>query len=124
MTEKGLRIAGLWSTYSDYLNSDEWKDKRETKLSEANYCCEQCGRKRGTIKTKLLCSLNAPTWSECLHCESYCQNRHVVKEQVILEIHHLTYDRVGNEKSSDLQVLCSKCHKLKHLRGNKNGKNV
>ena len=27
-----------------------------------------------------------------------------------LEVHHLTYDRLGNELPSDLSVLCPRCH--------------
>lgn len=30
-----------------------------------------------------------------------------------LDVHHLTYDRLGNERPSDLQVLCrAKCHPI------------
>lgn len=30
-----------------------------------------------------------------------------------LDVHHLTYERLGNERPSDLQVLCrSKCHPI------------
>jgi len=32
-----------------------------------------------------------------------------------LEIHHETYKRLGNERISDLTVLCHECHGLKHL---------
>ena len=31
-----------------------------------------------------------------------------------LQLHHLTYERVCNEKSSDFMVLCLKCHKALH----------
>lgn len=34
-----------------------------------------------------------------------------------LEVHHLTYDRVGHERMSDLQVLCSSCHEKVHIQG-------
>lgn len=27
-------------------------------------------------------------------------------------MHHLTYDRLGNEQDSDLQALCKPCHKI------------
>lgn len=27
-----------------------------------------------------------------------------------LEVHHLTYDNLGNEEPEDLMVLCKKCH--------------
>lgn len=33
-----------------------------------------------------------------------------------LQVHHLTYDRVGNERYSDLQILCAWCHAEEHDR--------
>lgn len=34
-----------------------------------------------------------------------------------LEVHHLTYDRIGKERFGDLQVLCRNCHKATHDNG-------
>ena len=31
-----------------------------------------------------------------------------------LDVHHLTYARIGREKMSDLQVLCRPCHEKEH----------
>jgi uncharacterized protein YlaI len=31
-----------------------------------------------------------------------------------IHVHHKTYERLGNEKLKDLQVLCSKCHERIH----------
>lgn len=33
-----------------------------------------------------------------------------------LHIHHLTYDRIFNERLDDLQILCKDCHKRKHVK--------
>jgi ssDNA-binding Zn-finger/Zn-ribbon topoisomerase 1 len=33
---------------------------------------------------------------------------------VKLNVHHGSYERLGNEQPEDLQVLCHKCHKAKH----------
>jgi hypothetical protein len=33
----------------------------------------------------------------------------------LLQVHHLTYERVWNELASDVLVLCVDCHMLKHL---------
>lgn len=33
-----------------------------------------------------------------------------------LQVHHLSYDRVGQERLDDLQVLCRGCHELTHGR--------
>lgn len=32
-----------------------------------------------------------------------------------LEVHHLTYERLGLERDSDLEVLCATCHRGEHL---------
>lgn len=44
---------------------------------------------------------------KCESCKSSIEYRQ-------LEVHHLTYIRKGKEKLSDLQVLCSNCHKKAH----------
>jgi 5-methylcytosine-specific restriction endonuclease McrA len=31
-----------------------------------------------------------------------------------LQIHHLTYERIFNERSSDLQAVCDRCHRRLH----------
>lgn len=31
-----------------------------------------------------------------------------------LDVHHKTYERLGNERLSDLIVLCRTCHKAQH----------
>ena len=33
-----------------------------------------------------------------------------------LHVHHLTYERFGNENLTDLQVLCKPCHNRAHGR--------
>lgn len=34
--------------------------------------------------------------------------------QYRLHVHHLTYERLGNERLEDLQILCFQCHMSKH----------
>ncbi len=34
-----------------------------------------------------------------------------------LQVHHLTYQRLGYERDSDLLVLCDDCHAARHGRG-------
>lgn len=31
-----------------------------------------------------------------------------------LQVHHITYENVGNEKPEDVAILCGKCHQLHH----------
>ena len=39
-----------------------------------------------------------------------------------LDVHHITYERFGNELLSDLVTLCDAHHKIIHSRKNNNGK--
>jgi hypothetical protein len=62
--------------------------------------------------------LHSPEWAErrryklqqaghrCQGCDS----------DELLEVHHLTYDRVGHERPEDLMVLCNLCHAKEHGR--------
>jgi 5-methylcytosine-specific restriction endonuclease McrA len=45
--------------------------------------------------------------------ENRCQ---VCNSDGELNVHHRTYERIGNERQSDLTVLCARCHKLFHNR--------
>ncbi len=47
------------------------------------------------------------------HC---CQLCGVSKWSAQLEVHHLTYENLGNELPADLMVLCEKCHQGTHDR--------
>jgi 5-methylcytosine-specific restriction endonuclease McrA len=38
------------------------------------------------------------------------------KERRPLDVHHLTYERLGTEADADLQALCRFCHDLAHIR--------
>ena len=42
-----------------------------------------------------------------------CQKCH--KEIQEYNVHHLTYKRIGNERITDLQLLCYDCHERIHL---------
>jgi hypothetical protein len=64
--------------YAEYLNSPEWKQRRQESLRRAKYTCARCGR---------------------------------IKPAAQLHVHHLTYERLGNELPSDLQVVCLVCHR-------------
>jgi hypothetical protein len=46
------------------------------------------------------------TRGRCLVC-----HRDWKKKRLWLEVHHLSYDRLGHELPSDLVCLCSTCHK-------------
>jgi hypothetical protein len=46
-----------------------------------------------------------------------CQVCNTPEEGAILDVHHRTYENLGNEMSADLIVLCRGCHRLFHQNG-------
>lgn len=75
--------------YDAYLATPHWAYIRDAKLGYSNYTCLVCGYRRFWYK-----------WG-------------MPKR---LEVHHLTYERLGRERLADLEVLCEDCHKDRHGR--------
>lgn len=42
--------------------------------------------------------------------EGCCERCDATEDTVTLEVHHLTYERLGHEDLDDLEVLCPTCH--------------
>lgn len=61
--------------YGAYLNSPEWRKRRNDALRRDGFRCQRCSATRR------------------------------------LQVHHLTYVRVGHEDPDDLVTLCARCHK-------------
>jgi hypothetical protein len=68
--------------YVLYLQSASWKRKRRAALEAAQYRCQRCGRS----------GHDGPA--------------------VALDVHHLTYERLGRELPSDLKAVCRPCHEV------------
>jgi hypothetical protein len=76
--------------YEDYLNSPHWQKTRLTRLLKADINDE---------------------WN-LIRCErSECG---IYVPLAALQVHHLTYKRLGRERMEDLQVLCCSCHHVVH----------
>lgn len=72
--------------YRQYIASAEWQERRKRFLVEcSDGHCDRC---------------RLPRWVAIL---AYDQDLHV---------HHLSYERVGQESDEDLQALCRRCHEL------------
>jgi len=61
--------------------------------------------------------LRSPKWSlkrkqALAQAGEKCERCGQSKWTVRLEVHHLTYERLGHEDLNDLQVLCKECHIL------------
>lgn len=73
--------------YLDYLKTPHWRETRARKVKAAGYCCERCFQPGRRTRRGTIAGLN---------------------------VHHLNYDRVGNERDDDLEVLCGFCHQVEH----------
>jgi hypothetical protein len=79
---------GKW--YEDYLHSEHWQ--------------------RTKIKRLLRANINEAM--ELIQCEHADCGMFV--PLLVLNVHHLTYKRLGHERMEDLQVLCRSCHRVVH----------
>lgn len=66
--------------YGRYLQTAEWRQRRDAKLRSVRWQCERCPARRN------------------------------------LQVHHKTYERLGREWLTDLEVLCRDCHEGEHVR--------
>jgi hypothetical protein len=65
--------------YLAYLNTPDWRSRRNRALLLANWRCQRCASKRD------------------------------------LQVHHVTYERLGAEWDQDLEVVCRDCHEGHHI---------
>ena len=82
--------------YRAYLRSDKWRHIRSEILQRSGGYCEVCSRRRSGI---------------------------MIKHRAV-EVHHLTYVRLGDELPVDLLAVCARCHDRLHNRTNANHKKV
>lgn len=89
---KGLHALGFkFEEYDKYLETPHWRSFRRTVFAEQR---RRLGQNR---------------------CERCPKNGSEFK----LDVHHLTYERLGNEKVDDVQIICKECHDKIHLRDTK-----
>lgn len=74
--------------YAEYLKSEEWEFSREQKYLFHGEK-DEFGRFR------------------CEECSLYFH-------RCRLEVHHVTYERIGRERLGDLRILCESCHGTQH----------
>lgn len=79
------------SDYEQYLRSPEWRERRSAALKRSGGKCQDClaeRKMRGVASGYLV-------WPA-------------------QEVHHLTYERVGDELPEDLVALCGRHHRARH----------
>jgi 5-methylcytosine-specific restriction endonuclease McrA len=63
--------------------------------------------------------INSPAWTKkrtekMIEAKYKCEECGASRMDIYLQVHHLSYDRLGREEMRDLLVLCENCHKKKH----------
>ena len=86
--------------YKEYLQTNHWKQTKLQYLKSHNSNKELNQRAKKIAKC-----FNSVSSGNCLLCN---------KETDQLEIHHLTYERLGEEKRGDLVAICRDCHDMQH----------
>jgi len=74
--------------YHAYLRSPQWREKREAVLKRCGNKCEDCQEER--------------------------RFNEFVRPARAVEVHHLTYERIGRERLSDLIGVCGRHHDYRH----------
>lgn len=72
--------------YTKHINSDRWERRRQQAIQDVGGTCQ-------FIKNGKLCGSTDR-----------------------IQVHHLSYDNLGNEKPEDLLVVCRECHRRVHER--------
>lgn len=83
--------------YPEYLQSPWWKKRRERSLYLAQNRCQS--------PVCAMAFVRSMTDDEI---------RELGRQRYRLEVHHLTYERLGQELDDDLIVLCDRCHCEQH----------
>ncbi len=78
--------------YGRYLATKHWADLRERVLERDGHACTSCHVRQGDLL------------AGCFRLGK-------------LHVHHLTYERRGNERLEDLVTVCSRCHEMVHEDG-------
>lgn len=88
--------------YAAYRATYAWRERRRAALRSASNRCQHPH-----------CALD---YLRSLTDEELESERmeYLSRNEYRLEVHHLTYDRIGNEHPDDLIVLCPQCHRKAH----------
>ena len=88
-------MARFSDKYYKYLHTEAWRNKKKQVIE----------RSRKKIPEYLICSAKFGVCEKC---------GFIAYRPYQLELHHLTYERLGNESLEDLILLCRRCHQQEH----------
>lgn len=92
---------------------DRWKQKDQERTAFRQWAFE---KQNNNWRQRYETHLNSDKWRQLRHLVLQRDN-HICQSCLLVrasEVHHKTYDRLGNEAAFDLVSLCSSCHKQIH----------
>lgn len=99
--------------YYHYLNSLQWKELADRVKRKKCNTCEICGNQIATaIRRMELYEIVAMYYNSIPNLVRFIDTFDERKEMSanFIVAHHKTYERLGNEKESDIAVVCVACH--------------
>lgn len=108
--------------YGDYLQTDHWKSTRNNFLSmyEGALACDRCGLDVLDQVSYARKYHYRPEGNTMVECRSDAQGAMETYDTWYedrtprFNVHHKTYERLGEERMEDLELLCSPCHNVEH----------
>ena len=98
---------------SDFVSTPEKRAEREAeaeKVWHANRFRRFAGRHDWHIPYRTRVAVLTRASDHCELCGKFCNEY----GGTMLDLHHLTYERVGSELPEDLQAICRDCHDSIH----------
>lgn len=96
--DKPMSVGGALGEVSAYLGYVSGREQRSSEVYRAIYLNSPHWRSRRLV------ALQKADWT-CAGCGLRSRR---------LDVHHLTYERIGQELDEDLEVNCRACHEKEH----------
>lgn len=100
-----LRRLGF-SSYADYLKSAHWKSFCKKHKKRECFCCGERRSAWSVEDWERHQAANSVELERMIEAESDA----TYSPDCVLEVHHITYDRLGWERAEDVVTVCDICH--------------
>ena len=108
--------------YDQYRQTNHWRLRRDAYLSTFDDEIRQCQNCGLAVIDEVIVEetryVDPSTGQECNGRKKGAvkQGRRIREQRPpAFHVHHLTYERLGEEWDEDLQLLCAPCHNLEHF---------
>ncbi len=114
-TSSPIKAAEVKKSGAAILEYDEHKQEKWHRAKSMAYEAAQIALKP-ELEAEYRAYLQSPEWRALRvqvfdRCEGICE---VCEDSPAMEVHHLTYARIGKEELRDLLGVCELCHELIH----------